>query len=57
MKICYLCADSGVSLAKPNGSAAHLRAIVESFSELGHEVNVLLTSTAGIVFMSLRSMT
>jgi glycosyltransferase involved in cell wall biosynthesis len=47
VRIVYLCADSGVSLAKPNGSAAHLRAIVGSFSELGHEVELLMTDVEG----------
>ncbi|HVS16643.1 MAG TPA: glycosyltransferase family 4 protein [Thermoanaerobaculia bacterium] len=47
MKITYVCADSGVSLAKNNGSAAHLRAIVDSFVELGHQVEVVMSNVDG----------
>lgn len=47
MKILYVCADSGVSLSKHNGSAAHLRAVVAAFGELGHEVELLMTDVGG----------
>jgi len=42
MRICYLCADSGVRLSKYNGSAAHVRSLVQAFVELGHEVDLIL---------------
>ena len=47
MRIAYVCADSGVSLAKYNGSAAHLRAVVTAFVELGHDVEVLMADASG----------
>ena len=47
MRICYLCSDSGVELSKYNGSAAHVRSVVESFVELGHEVDLLMSRTEG----------
>jgi glycosyltransferase involved in cell wall biosynthesis len=47
MRITYVCADSGVSLAKNNGSAAHLRAIVGSFVEFGHQVEVVMSNVDG----------
>ncbi|HZN41816.1 MAG TPA: glycosyltransferase family 4 protein [Planctomycetota bacterium] len=47
MRITYVCADTGVSLSKHNGSAAHLRAVVTAFVELGHDVEVLLADPSG----------
>lgn len=47
MKICYLCPDSGIELSKYNGSAAHVRGVVESFVELGHDVTLLMSRTGG----------
>lgn len=47
MKICYLCADPGISLEKCNGSAAHVRNIVRSFCDLGHDVVLIMSSTGG----------
>ena len=47
MRICYLCADRGISLAKHNGASAHFRSLVRAFSGLGHEVLVLTPSQEG----------
>jgi glycosyltransferase involved in cell wall biosynthesis len=47
VKILYLCPDSGVALTRYNGSAIHLRSIVEAFRELGHEVSVLMSGVEG----------
>ncbi|HSF33945.1 MAG TPA: glycosyltransferase family 4 protein [Candidatus Tectomicrobia bacterium] len=47
MKICYLCADRGIWLAKHNGASAHFRSLVRTFSSLGHEVVALTPSTDG----------
>ena len=47
MRICYLCADRGISLAKHNGASAHFRSLVRAFSGLGHEVLVLTPSPEG----------
>ncbi|HEU4419491.1 MAG TPA: glycosyltransferase family 4 protein [Planctomycetota bacterium] len=47
MRITYVCADTGVSLSRHNGSAAHLRAVVTAFVELGHDVEVLLADASG----------
>ena len=47
MRITYVCADTGVSLSRHNGSAAHLRAVVTAFVELGHDVEVLLADPSG----------
>lgn len=47
MKIVYVCSDRGVSLAKHNGSASHLRGLVRSFITLGHEVSLLLSQVEG----------
>lgn len=47
MRICYLCADSGVELTKYNGSAAHVRGLVGAFVELGHDVDLLMARTDG----------
>lgn len=43
MKICYLCSDRGITLAKYNGSASHVRGLVRSFVELGHDVSLILS--------------
>jgi glycosyltransferase involved in cell wall biosynthesis len=47
VRITYVCADTGVSLSKHNGSAAHLRAVVSAFAALGHDVEVLLADPSG----------
>lgn len=47
MRITYVCADTGVSLSKHNGSAAHLRAVVNAFVELGHDVEVMMADASG----------
>lgn len=47
MRIAYLCPDRGISLARTNGSAAHVRNMVRSMSELGHEVILLIGSREG----------
>ena len=47
MKICYLCVDRGISLAKQNGSAAHIRNMVRAFCDLGHEVELVMSSIDG----------
>jgi glycosyltransferase involved in cell wall biosynthesis len=47
VRITYVCADTGVSLSTHNGSAAHLRAVVSAFVELGHDVEVLLADPSG----------
>lgn len=44
MKILYLCADRGISLAKHNGATAHFRSLVTSFTKLGHELLVVTPS-------------
>lgn len=41
MRICYLCADRGISLTKHNGAASHFRNLVRAFLALGHEVLAL----------------
>ena len=47
MRLCYLCADRGISLAKTNGSAAHVRNMVKAFAGLGHEVVLVMASPDG----------
>lgn len=47
MRLCYLCADRGISLAKTNGSAAHVRNMVKAFTGLGHEVVLVMASPEG----------
>ena len=47
MRICYLCADRGISLAKHNGASAHFRSLVRALTALGHEVLVITPSTDG----------
>lgn len=47
MKICYLCADRGISLSKHVGSSTHFRSLVRAFSACGHEVSVIMASTDG----------
>ncbi|HYN82886.1 MAG TPA: glycosyltransferase family 4 protein [Gemmatimonadaceae bacterium] len=44
MKILYLCADRGITLAKHNGATAHFRSLVHAFQSAGHEVVVLTPS-------------
>ena len=44
MKILYLCADRGITLAKHNGATAHFRSLVHAFQCAGHEVVVLTPS-------------
>jgi len=44
VKICYLCGDRGISLAKHNGASAHFRSLVGALAGLGHEVLVLTPS-------------
>lgn len=41
MKICYLCADLGISLYKYNGSSSYVRGLVRALTEAGHEVSVI----------------
>ena len=41
MRICYLCADPGISLTGTKGAAAHVRGLVRAFASLGHEVVVI----------------
>lgn len=50
MKICYLCADRGISLSKFNGASAHFRSLVGALTRLGHEVLVLAASEADADF-------
>jgi glycosyltransferase involved in cell wall biosynthesis len=47
MRICYLCADRGISLTKFNGAYAHFRSLVRTFVSLGHEVVVVTPSLEG----------
>jgi glycosyltransferase involved in cell wall biosynthesis len=47
VKICYLCTDRGISLAKQNGSAAHIRNMVRAFCDLGHDVELVMSETEG----------
>lgn len=47
MKICYLCADRGISLAGHSGASVNLRNLVRTFSSLNHEVFVVTPSTDG----------
>ncbi len=44
MKICLLCADRGISLAKHNGAAANIRNLVRALHGLGHDVLVIMSS-------------
>jgi len=44
VKILYLCADRGITLAKHNGATAHFRSLVHAFQCAGHEVVVLTPS-------------
>ena len=41
MKICYLCADLGISLGGHNGASTHIRSLIQTWTHLGHEVLVL----------------
>jgi glycosyltransferase involved in cell wall biosynthesis len=41
VRICYLCADPGISLTGTKGAAAHIRGLVGAFASLGHEVMVI----------------
>jgi glycosyltransferase involved in cell wall biosynthesis len=54
MRICYLCSDSGVKLSKYNGSANHVRSLVGSFVELGHDVDLVMTRTEGAEELGVR---
>jgi glycosyltransferase involved in cell wall biosynthesis len=47
MKICYLCADLGISLARHNGASAHFRSLVRAFKALGHDLVVITPSVEG----------
>lgn len=47
MKICYLCADRGISLTKHNGASAHFRSLVRAFAALGHDLMVITASQEG----------
>lgn len=47
MRICYLCADRGISLGKHNGASAHFRSLVAAFAALGHDVVVVTPSADG----------
>ncbi len=42
MKICYLCADRGITLAKHKGASTHIRSIVRAFVAGGHDVVVVM---------------
>lgn len=46
MRILYLCADRGISLAKHNGATAHFRSLVRAFQSLGSDVLVLTPEPA-----------
>ena len=41
MRICYLCADLGISLSGHSGSSAHVRNLVRAWTDWGHEVIVV----------------
>lgn len=47
MRIVYLCPDRGISLARNNGSASHVRNMVRSMVALGHEVELVMASDDG----------
>jgi glycosyltransferase involved in cell wall biosynthesis len=50
MRICYLCQDLGISLGGVKGGSAHVRGLVGAFSELGHQVTVLMVGAGdGVV--------
>ena len=54
MRITYVCADTGESLSKHNGSAAHVRAVVTAFVELGHHPLVVHTAEADVLAILVR---
>ncbi len=41
MKICYLCADLGISLSGHSGSSAHIRNLIRAWTLSGNEVKVI----------------
>jgi glycosyltransferase involved in cell wall biosynthesis len=41
VKICYLCADLGISLHGYNGASSYIRGLVRALAKLGHEVSVI----------------
>lgn len=47
MRICYLCADLGISLGGYNGSASYIRGLVGALTTLGHEVMVIVPASEG----------
>jgi glycosyltransferase involved in cell wall biosynthesis len=47
VRICYLCADLGISLGGYSGSASYIRGLVEAFAALGHEVVVIAPASEG----------
>ncbi len=49
VRICYLCADLGISLGGHKGASAHVRGLVRALTVLGHEVLVITPPTDGDV--------
>ncbi len=41
MNILYLCADTGIPVRGYKGASVHVRAIINAFAELGHQVTLL----------------
>lgn len=54
MRICYLCADLGISLDGVKGASAHVRGLVRAFDKLGHEVTVIAPQPAEMVEAGVR---
>ena len=46
MRILYLCADRGIPLGGTKGASAHVRGLIRALTQLGHEVRVIMGSTA-----------
>ena len=47
MKVCYLCADRGISLTEHNGARTNIRNLIRTFTAQGHEGQFVTPSTNG----------
>jgi glycosyltransferase involved in cell wall biosynthesis len=47
VKICYLCADSGIPVGGRKGASAHVRGLVRALASLGNDVRVLAARAEG----------